>query len=391
MKKLMDSLGLREVGLLELLLASTQLLAGYTLFGLPMMLVIWLVMIAVVVFKGHFKIRLFLPLFVYAIYWSIHETFILCIDNNTNVNALIGQVVYFIGFMCIYSHLDEKKLKGCFNWVAIIAIIGLVIQWLQILRGELVHPIELPGFAMPDNRLEQEIPRPSSFFMEPQAFVSFMVIPLFFSLKDKMYVWMSVIILSIFLTTSTTGILGVFIMLFASLFVNKKRSWSSVIIIILGGVFAFALFNSSIFELGVDKLLETDSGTNEHRLEQGMYIVSTMNPLEMVFGVPFSSAYHYCLSGRAPNVAIYGSGADAVVYMSSFWYLILRFGIVGLVLYLNVYLSVFRKNKEVLPLLFFMIAVLFSNPDGTGVNYIVCLLVMLCVAESSYKVSNVHQ
>ena len=200
---------------------------------------------------------------------------------------------------------------------------------------------------------------------------------------------MAIMVLSVFLSTSTTGIVGVFIMLATSLFMQKKMNKSSIIILLLGAGFAFALFNSSFFELGVEKLLTTESGTNEHRLEQGMYIVSTMEPGEWLFGVPYSSPAHYCLSGRATNVAWYGSGADATVYMSTFWYVILRFGFVGLLIYLNIYLQVFRMSRKVWPLLIFMAANMFSAPDVIGVNYIVCLLVMLSVGAEDSRTEQV--
>ncbi len=378
MNKVINYLNLREVGLLELLLASTQMLSGYSLAGIPLMLLMWVLMISVVILRGKFRFRPYKPMLVLALYWFVHETAILLIDN-TNINSLIGQIIYFTGFFCLYSQLDVKKLRGTFNWIAIISIAGLLYQWSLVLNGGLVHPLEIPGLGMPEGRFEQEIPRPSGFYMEPAAVVSFMVIPLMFAMIDRKYLWMTIMILSIFLTTSTTGIIGVFIMMIASLFIQKRISKSSIVIILLGGLLVYVLLNSSFFEMGVDKLVATDGGSNEHRLEQGVYVVSTMHPTEMIFGVPYSSSAHYCLAGRAPNVAVYGSGEDASVYVSTFWELLLRFGIVGLIIYLGIYLNIFRKSRKVWPLLAFMIAVMFSNPDNMGINYMVCLLVMLSV------------
>lgn len=377
----MNYFHLREVGILELLLASTMMLSGFTFKGLPLMLMMWPMMIGVLFLERKLQFRSFKPILIYIFYWIIHELVILVIDNNANINAFWGQIIYFVGFCCLYSHLNEKKLKGSFNWIAIISIIGLIVQWLDVLHGGLVHPLSIPGLDMPENRLDQEIPRPSSFFMEPAAFVSFMVIPLQFAIIDKKYMWITLIVLSIFLTTSTTGIIGVFIMIITSLFIHKRIDRTSIILLLLAGALFSILFTSDIFELGVEKLFETESGTNEHRLEQGAYIVSTMQPFEMLFGVPYSSAFNYCMSGRASDVAIYGFGTDASVYMSTFWYVILRFGLLGLFLYLNIYLSVYKKSRKILPLLAFMVAVMFSHPDNTGINYLVCLLVMLTICQ----------
>ena len=109
----------------------------------------------------------------------------------------------------------------------------------------------------------------------------------------------------------------------------------------------FALTNVEAFQTGVNKLEDTNVETNM-RLAQGPYIVSTMEPLEMVAGAAYHNAYDYCMAGRAPMVVFY----KEEVYMSTAWMIVLKYGFIGLFLYLLVYYKIGRGNREIIPLIF---------------------------------------
>ena len=100
-------------------------------------------------------------------------------------------------------------------------MVGLLYQWGLIAAGGEVRPIQLPFLDMGESRLETFSVRPSSFFMEPAAYVAFMYLPLAFSLIERKFIWTAAIILSEFLTTSTTGLLTSFIVLIVYVFTQK--------------------------------------------------------------------------------------------------------------------------------------------------------------------------
>ena len=352
MKKILDYLKLRNVGVLELVFALTPLLMGYSLGALPLSVLMWLIMIGICVIRnGKRKFRTFKPLVWFIVYWAIHQlTWMLLTDLN--FNALIAQVIYFSAIFFLYPSMDANKMRGSMNWVAIISILGLLFQWSEIARGNGVHPLEIPGLSMAENRLETDSLRPSSFYMEPAAYVAYMICPLALALIDKKYIWSIVMILTIFLTTSTTGIVLSFILLAASLLTNKAKGSSILIVLVLGVGMVYALNTLEEFSAGLEKLENTDASTNV-RLSQGPRVVGSMKTQEYFFGVPFGNAYEYCRSGRFTDVVYYGES----VYLATFWDMILRFGIVGLYFYLLIYLKLFKMSRQNWPMLFCLLAI----------------------------------
>lgn len=377
-------LNLGNVGVLELLFALTPLLSGYGLGNIPMSVLMWVVLLVVIFLQhGRLTLKNFMPLTFFAIYWVVHSIVIMIYDD-VNMNGFIAQLLYFFAVYALYPNMDLKKLKGSLNWVAIIAMAGLLYQWTFILRGEMVHPLEIPGLEMSEERIEHLTLRPSSFFMEPAAYVGFMVCPLALTLLERKFIWAGVLILSIYLTTSTTGLVGSFIMLGASL-IRKERNLKSYLWnAIMGGLLIYSLFNFDVFEYGVTKFENTDTETNV-RLVQGRYVVSTMRPNEYYFGAPYSTVYNYSLAGRAPNVIYYGK----TVYMSTFWLMILLYGVIGLLLYLNIYLQILRKDWRTLPLVAFLCAVMFSSGYAIGSSFIYTLIVLLMIVKGKHLNENV--
>lgn len=378
-------LNLQSIGLLELLFAFTPMLMGFKLGPFPLSVLMWPVLIVFTIFRNKkIKVQNFRPLTCFIIYWFIHQLVLLLI-TDVNKNLMISQVLYFMAVYFLYPSLDVNKLRGAMNLVALISIAGLLFQWFDILRGNMVHPLQIPGLEMEEEfRMEKVTLRPSSFYMEPAAYVSYMICPLALSLIDKKFLWAGLIIFTMFLTTSTTGILLSFILLLVYIICSYKVKISSLIIVSALGIgMVYALVTFEAFGGALEKIENTEASTNV-RLSQGPRVVASMQPEEYIFGVPYSTAYDYCTSGRMSNVLIYGES----VYMSTFWDMILCYGIVGLILYLLIYAKLFRMSRLIWPLLACLCATLFSDPDGIKSNFVYKLIFMLVIAlgeKQSYK------
>lgn len=383
-KNILNYLHLKEVGFLEMTFALTPMLSGFGLMGQPLSFWMWVVLIAIIILRrGQRRFSNFEPLTIFIIYWSFHELYIMLVDD-VNFFGVVEQILLFSSVYFLFPNLDLKKLRGCMNWVAILAVAGLLYQWTFILRGQGVHPLELPGLPRSEFFLEKISLRPSSFFNEPAAYVAFMICPLAISLIERKYVWAVAIILSIFLTTSTTGLVLSFVLLGASLFIQKKiKIKTSLGLLIIGGGLFFALTHFDVFEAGVEKVENTDASTNV-RLSQGPYIVSTMYPSEWLFGAPYGTAYSYCKSGRAPMVEYYGES----VYMPTFWMMLLLYGVIGLLLYLNIYYKLFKSSKTTWPLLACLFATMFSSGYAISGTYVFTLILLLVVARNDKYISN---
>ena len=246
--KIADYLDLGDVGFFEIFYVLIFILSAYRLYGIPLSAVLWVIFAILLLFKKKKKdISSYKPLIYLSVYCVLHEFIYLFIANG-NFNAFILQIVYF---WCLYkapSIIDAKKLKGSINWIALISIGGLLYQWAIIASGGDVRPIGLPFLEMSENRLEVFSIRPSSFFMEPAAFVAFMYVPLVFSLIEKKYIWTCVIILANFLTTSTTGIFTSFILLGVYVFSQKVSFKIRLLVISLGAILFLSLTNIEAFQ-----------------------------------------------------------------------------------------------------------------------------------------------
>lgn len=371
--KILDYLNIRQAGGIELFFSTLLILSGYSFNGVPLQVVLWCLLFVLLLTKKKHKKTVFRPLVILAIYFLVHDFVYLFIANG-NFNAFVMQIVYFGCTMMAINVFEINRLKGSLNVVAIISMVGLLYQWGIIAAGGGVHPIQIPFLDMGESRLEALSARPSSFFMEPAAYVEFMYIPLIFSLLDRKFVWTAIIILSEFLTTSTTGLLTSFIMLLVYVFTQKVNFKIRIFATLLGGVMLFSLTHLEAFKGSTEKLDNTDVETNM-RLSQGPYVVSTMTPVEMVCGASYSSAYQYCRAGRAPFVVFY----NEEVFMSTTWKLILIYGFIGLFLYLLFYYKLARGNRETIPLVVCLVAVMFSSGYGIGLSFVYSGIPLLLV------------
>lgn len=375
MKSIIKYLSLDRIGGFELLFASAPLLSGYSFLGLPFSFLIWILILFISLKKNHGrKLHLYKPIVLLLVYVFIHDL-ILVLGAEKNFNGYINTLILMLSIVFAAPVLDIKKLTGSLNIIAIISILGLSYQMTSILAGSGVHPLEIPFLDMSQSRLDFLALRPSSFFMEPAAYTGFMFLPLALSLIENKYIWSICIIISVFLTGSTTGFLTSFIMFGVYMFTQKVGFKYMVWIGIVGTLMFYALSNMEVFEEGREKLNNTDVETNM-RLSQGPYVVKTMEPSEYVFGVNYGSPYDYCQSGRASMVTFY----TEEVFMSTFWYMILMYGFFGLILYLYVYMLLCIKNRNVIPLVFVLFALLFSSGYSLGVMYAYTMIGLLKIA-----------
>ena len=375
LRKSLDYLGVRKAGGIELFFALLLILSSYGFMGIPLGIVLWGLLFLILFFKRkRVDIPTFRPLIVLIVYVLAHDFLYLFIANG-RFFAYLSQIFVFGCMIMAVKVFDIDRLKGSLNLVAVICIIGLLYQWTIIASGGEIRPIQLPFLDMAEERLEIFSVRPSSFFMEPAAYVAFMFIPLAFALADKKFIWVVIIVLSEFLTTSTTGVITSFIMIITYV-LTQKISWKTRIfsVLIMAGM-VYSLVYAEEFQMGVEKLETTDAETNT-RLVQGPYIFSTMKASEMVFGAQYHDAYDYYLAGRAPDASV----KSEQVFVSTIWIMILKYGFVGLILYLMFFYKIVKKQRKTLSLVVCIVATMFSSGYGVGAIFAylgIALILML--------------
>lgn len=246
MKRLIHYLSIDNIGVLELLFASYCILSGYS-WGIVKGNLLFLFIMAIMAYirKGKSVVKMkeltWLVTFV-----AIHEFVLAMVINAPGymINNTISILISCILIYPIVRALNIEKLLGALNLVGIISIVGIVYHYIIIRNGGTVSPIPLPFMPGLDtaSRLYEEGNRPTSFYWEPAAFVTYMMVPLFLALRNKKFIWSMVIIVSMFLSTSTTGITMSLFMLVCYLFTQKISIKYKALIVVITGTFIWSLF-----------------------------------------------------------------------------------------------------------------------------------------------------
>lgn len=386
MNKFLDYLHLREVGLLEMLIAFFPILLGYTISGLPLGIVLCTLLVLVLFLrKGSRKNWRRNPILWFLVFMVVHDIFLLSVINNAQgvfLNSLIGQCAYLVAAIVVGNDLNYNKLRGSVNWVSLLCMGGMLYHFSLVLRGMSFQPIMLP--FMPEqtetSRFLHEYYRPTSFFQEAQSYASYMLVTLFMALVERKYIWSVLIAITIFMSSSTTGLVTVFI-IFALVALSgstskNKRFITVLFMFVIGGGLLYFLLRSGLFEQGTTKMFDEAANMDEEiRLVQGPMIVGSMSFTDWIFGVPYANAYQYCMArGIAGSVIIYGENS---MFVPTFWLMLIRYGIVGLLLYLNIYWYYYRLDKTIRPYIISLILLLFTNPDFVGGMFAYSMFVII--------------
>ena len=397
MNKILDYLHLREIGGLELLLAFFPILIAYTIVGLPLGIVLCALVVFILFLKNQ---KLYLlkknPLSFFLFFMLLHDFIVLCLLKTAQgvfINSVIGQLAYLVAAIEFGNSVNFKKFRGSINWVTLLCMAGMVYHYLLALKGSTFSPLQLPFLPTQDstNRMFWEVDRPTSFFMEPQSYVSFMMIPFFLALDEKKILWTATIAITIFMSSSTTGLVEAFLMFILSSILNSggKKKWlSSIIIIMIGTSLLLLLVKSGLFEQGIKRIEHKSANVEEEiRLVQGPLIVSTMNISDWPLGAPYANAYQYCVDrGLSSQVVVY---SENDVYIPTFWMILLRYGIIGLFLYLNMFWYYYKRSKAIRPFVICYFVVLFTNPDALGGNF--CFAILFIMSYCNYQIQNKYE
>lgn len=363
-----DTLNLKHIGLLELLFASYPITSGYLLGRIPMTVLMLVIMDILALFRNKERIQ-YKPLLYLCLFVLIHE-FILKLLVGTGTAHLYNMIQYFVVFLSIYiipSALDYKKMEGSLNWMAIISMVGIVYHFVLIQAGQSVHPIHFP--FMPNQGADARIfelgNRPVSFFWEPSAYVSFMIIPLFLSLFKKNILWSVIITSSIFLSTSTNGIIFSIVLILVYLLTQDISKKYRLLISVVGFGLVVFLVSSPLFEAGIEKINNTNFEENV-RIVNGPNIVANMPADHLIFGIPFANIDEYNAAGIIHYDAV---GNYDSAFVSTFWLVWIKLGIVGLLLFCYALFSFYRRRKDLLPLIITLFVSYFSQGNFFGNMY----------------------
>lgn len=367
-----------NIGILELAIALYPIIAGYGYGSFQLAFGFLLIVDIFLINRKRQHKYSFGKIYQYMAFIVVHCAIWLLVMPSIPsyfINSFIADIIYLISIVIIVPQVDFDKLKNAIYIVTIICIIGMLYHVVMIKSGHSIQPIKLPFMPDMDSkaRLYSFLDRPTSFFWEPQSYASFMLVPLFFLLREKKLICAFAIAATMILSTSTTGIImALFMIGFYMVTQKQKMQYRLLGIIAVIGLVYFLLY-SSFTTAGLEKLQNTDIEEN-NRTINGLLIAKDMSFFDLLFGVPYANLQDAYEAGYITNKLIIH--ADGEVFVSAFWICLCCQGLIGLFFFLNIYWDIFKKNHTVLPYLICIIIGLFSNPDILGAAYVFQLMIM---------------
>lgn len=379
-KKIIRELNIDKMGFFELMIAIFPILLPFTVVSLGL-----LVLLIVITFTKPKANKVYKPLIVLAMYVLLHDIvlfFTMTDVPDTYVNLLLQNVIFFGAIIMISPHVKIEKMIGAINFVAVICIMGMLYQTIQIAMGQTVQPL-IYMFQPSSYFMSKELVRPMSFFLEPSAYVLYMILPLFFAMIRRQYVYLMIIVLSFFASTSTTGLAISFIIPLVYIIKNPSGLKSRIKVLTLMGALFVALISMSIFSASVNKANETEMDSNV-RLAQGPMFVLSMPATDYLFGCNYATTYDYYLSGELGTISVTVYGDN--LYLSATWFLIAKYGILGLLLYVFCYLGLARRENVLWPYVICSLLLLFtSEKTFNGVFVFEMIVIQAFIYKNSFK------
>lgn len=334
-----------------IILSLFCLLAQYKLpimsYGLVLMGVFSCVMIIKkrqIIFN---KYLLFFTLYCTAVQLFVYiKTNTLFINLNTYLFMLISLPIISGAY-----YVDRNSLLRIYRIAGLIFGITVTIQF--ILANFLSLPqsaIQILPVALDDQHFWiSSSKRVSGFFAEPQAYCSF-IIPLIILLLNNNIIKESIFFtLTIFMTTSSQGIiLSMFIWSYFLIYKKDVRNLGIMRFAIL--MFAFVI-GALIMELPIgkfifDKISTIDFFGYDIRLTKGFEIYGQLPMFNKLFGLGFGNLGDYLIKYGTVFDWFYLTREELITYITSMSNILVSFGFFAMIFYVKIFYKSIHKNKS---------------------------------------------
>ncbi len=340
-----------------------------------------------------FKFRVY-PVFFYVLMLYVFAVW--SYQNGFGLWTLLppGGVLFFIFLLTLGGGVllfDLKSLRTCMGIVVAIAVPLFWIQFIALhTTGEkLCFVPKLTGLFSYESMTYAEIVTlhksrlsPSSIFLEKSYMAYYLVAYLCLRLfspdmRSKFLTPVNIVlILTLLMLRSGSGIVGLAVLIVVKILMlynsGNKRRWYVVFLLIpLLAALSFVYLRSEIGESLSERTIElsTEGTSGYARVVAGYVVYGTMSPVEMLFGTNIDNVIGYSDVNYISEDKFYVNGVQTIL---------MRVGIVGLLLYLLFYGSVFRKG-DILAKMSIITLLLFSLLESDYLNpYHLLLTVIPC-------------
>lgn len=383
MKKIIVKLRLGKIGLIELLVALFPILAAYRFgsfsLGWGTLLILDILTIPKMRKRGQFRFKLF---YYFAAFICIHEIlwlFVIPTVPSYYINTFLGYIIFIFSIIWLQPLLDEERLEGSINWVSIICFFGMLYHAYLLFSGSgEISPIPLPFLPevqSEESRILNVLNRPTSFFVEPQSYVSYMLVPIFYAMWRKNFLIVILYSISMILSTSTTALIMIVLMPFVYALLQKVRlkTWGAFFLMVL--IFGYVLLYSDLGEGALMKAADSEMSA-AIRIMNGWLVAKTMSFGDLFLGVGYANVHDYVVGQGLTNIGVFFDN-EGELFVSAIWISLIRYGVIGFLLFVSLYLKAIRINKNVSPYVICLVVSLFSNPDFIGSSFVFQFLVII--------------
>lgn len=240
--------------------------------------------------------------------------------------------------------------------------------------------------------------RPISIFCEPAHFAQFALLPLAIALfcqetvlsKKQKVVVSLFITMAILLSYSANGIFiaAILWIIWLIKYIQKRPTIGKVLTVIailaLGlYVFIFKGFMDTAFER-LDTVSASGATTGTQRLLQGFAVFSGFPVMAKMFGIGFGNVQAYLIENNITTAYLSEIGNE---YMNGFSTVLVSGGVIGLIVYLVIWIRMFTKHKDMVGRgAFLIITALFCS----SALFYSCVTVMYLVFISCSEKASTH-
>ena len=257
---------------------------------------------------------------------------------------IIVPFLYIIIISSVVQSINTKRLIISYHVIGLIASFVIIYQFVMLqVFGLPAKPITILPVADSDLHFWGDMlgERPSAFFSEPQAFASFLFPIYIIAWSQKKYILFFLYAIALLFSMSSLGIVVCFsVLLYYSL---KGISFTRLVPLFVAFFICIMLFISGLMDESIEKILKT-SLSDDIRLIRGFIILSYFSINDWLFGLGDGLLKFVVNSVKEPWVKIYLlESKHLLTYTSSFSGIIIRYGILGILLYMLLIRSIIRK------------------------------------------------
>jgi hypothetical protein len=277
------------LNLIEILLPCSIILSSYNLFGICM--TYWILGIYAVFRIFFYKDRFYInkQLVIFLSFVSVNQVLLAIFKQGDSVIILknLLEAILTTGVVIIISNTIRKDhIYKPYVFIGGIAMVGIFIQSFQVyVLGDSVVPIQIfPNLLGETPQWSRYEARPMSFFVEPQAYATFILPLLFMCLEKKNIRFAALITFSIMLCTSSLGIMMSAILWIMYIVISKLSIGKKLSVVLILAIFTVLLTQTSIFKYSFNKITTIDIDNNV-RLSQGFEILLQMPVKDVITGI----------------------------------------------------------------------------------------------------------